>query len=286
MIFPFRDDVPSQRTPVVTYAIIGLNAAFFLWTLPMGSENRQLLALHYGFVPARLAQLTDPRPIKVNLQLLSERPHLRVQEVAPQQVELQPEPVQILATLLTAMFLHAGWLHLLGNMWFLWIFGDNVEDRLGHVAFAFLYLGGGVVASLCHGWMTTDPLVPVIGASGAVAAILGAYAITWPTARIHSIVVLVIFVTIFELPALVVLGFWFVTQLLEARNALNQGVDGGVAWWAHVGGFLFGLLLMKILTIGSTPPAAHGDHFKEQWMERHGRRPRRLEDWDAEEEGA
>jgi hypothetical protein len=102
-------------------------------------------------------------------------------------------------------------------------------------------------------------------------------------ARIHSIVVLVIFVTIFELPALAVLGFWFVTQLLEARNALNQGVDGGVAWWAHVGGFVFGLLMMKILTIGSAPPTPHGDHFKEQWMERHGRRPRRLEDWDAEE---
>ena len=283
MIFPFRDDVPSQRTPLVTYAIIALNVVSLLWVSQLGSLDRQLLAVHYGFVPARLSQLTNPQPVVVDIQRLAQLPHLPGPVAVRQPVQLDPVRSQILASLLTALFLHAGWLHLLGNMWFLWIFGDNVEDRLGHVAFACLYLGGGVVASLCHGWMTADPLVPVIGASGAVAAVLGAYAITWPLARIHSIVVLVIFVTIIELPALVVLGFWFLTQLLEAGNALNQGVDGGVAWWAHVGGFVFGVVWMQVLSIGAPPPTPHGDHFKEEWMERHGRRPRRLEDWDTED---
>jgi rhomboid family protein len=283
MILPFRDDVPSQRTPVVMYLVIVLNFVSLLWTLQLGPVNHQLVSVYYGFIPARLGQLTDPRPVVVDIQGLAQLPHLRAPVAVRQPVQLAPDRIEILATLLTSLFLHAGWLHFLGNMWFLWIFGDNVEDRLGHVAFACLYLGGGVVASLCHAWMTSDPLVPVIGASGAVAAVLGAYAITWPMARVHSIVVLVIFVTIFELPALVVLGFWFLTQLLEARNALNQGVDGGVAWWAHVGGFVFGAVCMKAYSLGAPPPTPHGDHFKEAWMERHGRRPRPLEDWDAEE---
>jgi len=285
MILPFRDDVPSQRTPVVTYAIIALNFVSLLWTLQLGPAGRQMMSVKLGFIPARLSQLSDPRPIKIDIQDLAELPHLRVPGERPpvQHVQLAPDRGEILSTLLTSMFLHAGWLHFLGNMWFLWIFGDNIEDRMGHIAFACLYLGGGVVASVCHGWMTSNPLVPVIGASGAVAAVLGAYAITWPFARIHTIVVLIIFVTIIELPALVVLGFWFLTQLLEARNALNQGMDGGVAWWAHIGGFIFGAVCMQAYSLGAPPPTPHGDHYKEDWMQRHGRPTRRQEDWDAED---
>jgi len=254
-MIPIRDTLRTRRVPFVNYALVALCALAFLYELRAGADIDAFVNEH-ALVPSRFVALVGRHGVF---------------------------DLALYAPFVSSMFLHAGFAHFAGNMLFLWIFGDNVEDRLGHVAFACLYLGGGVVASLCHGWMTADPLVPVIGASGAVAAVLGAYAITWPLARIHSIVVLVIFVTIIELPALVVLGFWFLTQLLEAGNALNQGVDGGVAWWAHVGGFVFGVVWMQVLSIGAPPPTPHGDHFKEEWMERHGRRPRRLEDWDTED---
>ena len=151
------------------------------------------------------------------------------QQVMP--VVLKPDRGQIYLTLLTAMFLHGGWFHLIGNMWFLWIFGDNVEDRLGHFGFAVLYLVGGILASLCHWFMQPDSTLPVIGASGAVAAVLGAYTITWPFARVHSLVFLVIFFTVVELPALVVLGFWFIEQLVAALAIKNRLATEGVAWW-------------------------------------------------------
>jgi membrane associated rhomboid family serine protease len=155
------------------------------------------------------------------------------------------------------MFLHGGWMHLLSNMWFLWLFGNNVEDRLGHVVYLVFYLLGGLAALFCH-WLT-DPAsaVPVIGASGAVAAVLGAYAITFPFARIRTLVFLLVFVTIVDLPALLVLGVWFLGQLLEARASLNLEVDGGVAFMAHVGGFVAGLILMPLLG-GTRPPEDEG----------------------------
>ena len=146
-------------------------------------------------------------------------------------VNLPPDRGAIYASLITAMFLHGGWIHLLGNMWFLWIFGDSVEDRLGHFGFAVLYLVGGVLASLCHWFMQPASTLPLIGASGAVAAVLGAYTITWPFARVHSLVFLLIFFTVIELPALVVLGFWFIEQLLAARAVEQRMATEGVAWW-------------------------------------------------------
>ncbi|HEV3340298.1 MAG TPA: rhomboid family intramembrane serine protease [Pirellulales bacterium] len=253
MIFPFGDDVPSRRPPVVTCAIIAVNVLALVWVELLPPLDHELVLIERGFIPVRLVQALRGRPLVIEVEDLARVPHLRAPVVLKKQIELPADRRAIFGSLVTALFLHGGWLHLLGNMWFLWIFGNNVEDRLGHFVYALFYLGGGLVANLCH-WLS-DPAsqVPVIGASGAVAAVLGAYAVTWPWAHIRCVVVLVIFVTVIELPALVVLGFWFFTQVLEATQKVPIGMHGGVAFWAHIGGFLAGMALMPLLR-GPSPP--------------------------------
>lgn len=246
MLLPFHDDNPTRRTPWATCTIIAINVAAFLWTLQLSSLQQQQLFFQSGFVPARLTHLEQPKPIPVAGQ--------RNLVLAPM------PPQQVLLSLLTCMFLHGGWLHLLGNMWFLWVFGNNVEDRLGTVPYLAFYLVGGILASLCH-WLlvrgSPAATMPVVGASGAVAAVLGAYAITWPWARVHTLVFLLIFVTVIDLPALLVLGVWFAGQLLSVVTA-DPNTTANVAFWAHIGGFLAGMLLMPLLTelLGSD----HDDH--------------------------
>jgi membrane associated rhomboid family serine protease len=268
MIFPFGDDVPSYRPPVVTYAIIGLNVLALLWVDLLPPIDHELVMIERGFIPARMAQALRGRPLVVEVQELAQHPHLHFPVEVKRQIELPANRRAIIGSLITSLFLHGGWLHLLGNMWFLWIFGNNVEDRLGHFVYALFYLGGGVLASLCH-WLS-DPVsdVPVIGASGAVATVLGAYAVTWPWAHIRCVVLLVIFLTVIELPALVVLGFWFLTQVLEATHQVEIGMQGGVAFWAHIGGFLAGMVLMPLLR-GPAPPTrprpVQYDFHDDQW---------------------
>ena len=261
MIFPLHDENPTRRTPFFTFAIIGVNAVVFLGSLQLSVPDRTVLWYARGFVPARIAQLADPKPVVVDLPVQAPQP-LRPGVVEVRRLEFQPVRGQILLSLLTCMFLHGGWLHLVGNMWFLWVFGNNVEDRLGHVAFLVFYLLGGLVASACH-WMT-GPLstTPVIGASGAVATMLGAYAITWPWARVKSLVFLFVIVTVVDLPALLVLGVWFLLQLISATNA-DLEMGGGVAWWAHVGGFLTGMLLMPFVSalLSATDESAGPDQL-------------------------
>lgn len=254
MFFPFGDDVPARRRPVVTGTLIAINVLALLAIEFKPAGARQWFVIEHGFVPARLAQLIGGRPLVVDVEVLARQPHLALPVVVHKRVELPADRRQIVTTLLTSLFLHGGWLHLLGNMWFLWIFGDNVEDRLGHVGFALFYLAGGTLANLCH-WLS-DPQsgVPVIGASGAVATVLGAYAITWPLAHVRCLVVLIIFVTVVDLPALAVLGFWFVTQVLEASHQFRLGIQGGVAFWAHIGGFLAGMAAMPWLARPPAPP--------------------------------
>lgn len=247
MIFPFGDDVPARRAPIVTCAIIVVNVAALLWVELLGSLDHELVLVERGFIPARLGQMVDGRPIAVEVEDLARHPHLNVPVVVKRQFQLPADRRAILGSLITSLFLHGGWLHLLGNMWFLWVFGNNVEDRLGHVLYAIFYLGGGVLASLCHWWSDPMSQVPVIGASGAVATVLGAYAVAWPWAHIRCLLVLVIFVTVVELPALLVLGFWFLTQVMEASHKVQLGMQGGVAFWAHIGGFLAGMGLMPLL---------------------------------------
>jgi membrane associated rhomboid family serine protease len=169
--------------------------------------------------------------------------------IAPRKIAvLRPDPGEILLSLLTCMFMHGGWLHLIGNMWFLWLFGNNVEDRLGHVSYLIFYLVGGFIGSFAHWAINPESTSAVIGASGAVAAVLGAYAITWPWARVHTLIFIIIFIDVIDVPALGVLGLWFLLQLIEAHGQLGLNVSGGVAWWAHVGGFVAGMVLMPLLS--------------------------------------
>ena len=229
-----------------------------VWLIRLPGPEQAVAPFQYGFVPARIRQLQNDQPLVIDLNAMAQKRHLPLVGGAPAEIRIEAQPLSILLSLLTCMFLHGGWLHLIGNMWFLWIFGDNVEDRLGHVWYLLFYLAGGLLASTCH-WLTDpDSVTPVIGASGAVATILGAYAVTWPTAKVRTLVFLGIFITTVDLPSLAFLGLWFVMQLVEAGMARGVGVGGGVAWWAHVGGFLAGVVLMPLL-FGSWGRKSRGD---------------------------
>jgi membrane associated rhomboid family serine protease len=157
-------------------------------------------------------------------------------------------------TLLTSMFMHGGLLHIAGNMLFLWIFGNNIEDAMGRATFVLFYLGGGLAATLVQTLIDTDSTSPSIGASGAVAAVLGGYALLYPRARVVTLIIIIVFITIVELPALLVLGLWFLLQLYYGSAELTQPLGGGgVAYWAHIGGFVFGLALVKLLARRENP---------------------------------
>ena len=199
----------------MTLNLIALNVAVFAYELSLGSALEGFLRT-YGVVPSRLAEGWTWTPI------------------------------------LTSMFLHGGWLHLILNMWFLWIFGDNVEDRLGHARYLLLYLAAGVAAVVAHVTANPDSAVPTVGASGAIAGVLGAYFVAYPRARVTTLIPIFVFIHIADLPAWVVLGMWFVLQFLSGALAVGttQASAGGVAWWAHIGGFGAGVLLMPLLSIG------------------------------------
>lgn len=223
-MFPFRDRIQSRSTPWWTYAIIAANVAVFAYELSLSRPALERLFHTWG--------------------------------VAPQRVPLEGgDPAAWLAIVgpaLVSMFLHGGWLHLILNLWYLWIFGDNVEDRLGHSRYLALYLGAGLAATAAHVVANPGSPVPTVGASGAIAGVLGAYAITYPRARVEAIIPLFIFIHIVEVPAWLMLGFWFVIQFASGAAALatTQASAGGVAWWAHVGGFVAGIALMGLLSVG------------------------------------
>jgi len=207
-MIPLRDTQRSYSTPIVTLLIIAVNAAVFLFELSLDPWSRNHLMATYGLVPARL--------------------HL--------------------VSFLTSMFLHGGWLHIIGNMWFLWIFGDNIEDILGHVQYLFFYLVCGFAAAATQIALSPDSWVPTIGASGAIAGVMGAYLIKFPHSRIQALVFIFILFTTVELPAAWFLLYWFVLQLFSGAGALeNARANQGVAWFAHVGGFIAGIVLVKIL---------------------------------------
>jgi hypothetical protein len=220
-MIPLRDANPSRGVPLVTLALIALNTLVFLYELTLPQARLQRLVFTFGLVPERLTTFAA-------------RPDISFGD----------------ATLpfLTSMFLHGDWLHLLGNMWFLWIFGDNVEDHLGHLRFLLFYLLCGLAASMAHLVFNWNSTIPTLGASGAIAGVLGAYLLLFPGARILTLVP-VFFVWLMELPAYVILIYWFVLQVLRgaATSLAETTAGGGVAWWAHVGGFVAGLALVKIV---------------------------------------
>ena len=202
-MIPLRDVIPSRTTPFVTLTIIVLNAAAWLFEINLSSDVLPLFLRAYGVVPA---------------------------------------DVQV-PTLVTSMFLHGSWSHVIGNMWYLWIFGDNVEDRLGHGRFIVFYFLCGIAAALGQVWMDPTSTLPTIGASGAIAGVMGAYFVLFPKSRVLTLIPLIIFWEIIELPAIFLLGFWFVLQLVSAGAlAGSANVGGGVAFAAHVAGFITGLI--------------------------------------------
>jgi membrane associated rhomboid family serine protease len=156
----------------------------------------------------------------------------------------------LFAPFITSMFLHGGWLHLIGNMWYLWIFGPGVEDRLGHFRFFIFYMLCGIGAGIVHTIMNANATIPTVGASGAIAGVLGAYVVSYPLARVLTLVPIFIFIQFIEIPAIIVLGFWFLMQFLSGTASLAVSTSantGGVAWWAHIGGFIMGIILVKLL---------------------------------------
>ena len=218
MVFavPLYDDNPTARDPIVTYLLIGLCVGAFLWQL---EQNEGAVLYTYGMVPARLFGLWHPR--------------------AAYQV------IPAWMTLLTSMFLHGGWFHLIGNMLLLWIFGNNIEDVLGRWRFLFFYLCCGVVAALAQAFSSYGAHVPMVGASGAIAGVLGAYLLLYPSANVHVFIWIVIFFRIVNIPAWILLGLWFALQLLSGLTR-SPGAPG-VAFWAHVGGFVSGVILITWL---------------------------------------
>jgi membrane associated rhomboid family serine protease len=241
-VFPLKDDIPTRRFPVLTVAIIAINVvAFFLFQgaeLSFGGaavdeEN----AVEYGAIPY---EITHPGE-----QCVAVGDGSALRCGAGEGLGLAPTWL----TVLTSMFMHGGLLHIAGNMLFLWIFGNNIEDSMGRLRFVAFYLLGGAVAVLAQTAIDPSSPVPTIGASGAVAAVLGAYALLYPRARVVTLVFIVFIFTVIELPALLVLGLWFLLQLFSASAELAapiEGAGGGVAYFAHIGGFVFGLLLIRL----------------------------------------
>jgi membrane associated rhomboid family serine protease len=215
-MIPIRDTIRAETYPVVNSFIIAVNVLFFLVELSQGPRLNKFIYT-YGLVPARYAI-----------------PQISAYFTTGQQV----------VSFITFMFLHGGFFHLLGNMWFLYIFGDNVEDRLGHFRYLVFYLLCGLASGLSHLVINWHSKVPTIGASGAIAGVMGAYFILYPKAKVLTLVPIFFFFQFFELPAFVFLGIWFLFQFLSAAGASVQA--GGIAWWAHVGGFVFGVTFLKL----------------------------------------
>ena len=235
-MFPLKDDIPTRSFPIVTAVLIGLNVLMFFVFQQAYFGSQEVFdtrVIEYGAIPYEIIHPGD-QCVAVGGQI----------GCGPD-IEGQPATW---VTILTSMFMHGGLLHLGGNMLFLWVFGNNIEDSMGKVRFVAFYLLGGLVAVLAQTGIDPDAAIPTIGASGAVAAVLGGYALLYPRARIVTLIFIIIFFTIVELPALFVLGAWFVLQAINGVGdvASPAAGGGGVAYFAHIGGFLFGLITVKL----------------------------------------
>ena len=208
-MFPLRDDRPTYTAPIVTTLLIVACTLVFLYELMLDDYSRNYFVVHYGVVPA----------------------HLRLE------------------TLFTSMFLHGGWSHIIGNMLFLWAFGKSLEDAMGHSKFLAFYLSCGVISALVHVFFNYFSRVPTVGASGAIAGVMGAYLLKFPRSNIRTLVFIFVFVTTVDIPAMFILLYWFVWQLFSGYGSIAhaQITDAGVAWFAHIGGFIAGMILIKVM---------------------------------------
>ena len=218
-MIPIRDTIPSKTYPVVNYVIIGINVVVLLFEKSLGANLDRFVYI-YGLVPARYSEPQISSYFTTGQQILS---------------------------WFSFMFLHGGYLHLLGNMWFLYIFGDNVEDRLGPFRYLAFYLLCGITSGLSHLLFNFHSNMPTIGASGAIAGVMGAYLILHPHSKILTLIPIIFIPWFIEIPAFFFLGFWFVLQFLSATG--SHGNLGGIAWWAHIGGFVFGIVFLKIFLL-------------------------------------
>ncbi len=228
-MFPLRDENPTELVPVVTVVIIAFNVLVWLLVQQAGAGNGFLASLcTYGAIPADITGSLAPGAL----------------------IQLTPEVACRTAglgwlTLFSSMFMHGGWMHLIGNMWFMWVFGNNIEDSMGHVRFIVFYLLCGLLAALAHIVTAPGSTVPTVGASGAISGIMGAYLVLYPRVRVYTLFFLFVIVRVFPLPAWVLLIQWFALQLLSGVGSF--GVEGGgVAFWAHIGGFVAGVALIKL----------------------------------------
>lgn len=219
-MIPLRDINPTRRFPIITVTLIAVNTLVFIYELNLSDRALNELIMTAGVIPYHVTH---------SFGLPAAR------------------------DLITSMFLHGGWMHLLSNMLYLWIFGNNIEDVLGPFRFTFFYLLCGVVASLAQVVVNTNSGIPTIGASGAVAGVLGAYILLFPNARVQSLVFVFYFIRFVEIPAVIVLGFWFILQFFNGLTSLGVPGMGGVAYFAHIGGFVAGMALIHFLRIGQSP---------------------------------
>ncbi len=238
-MIPLRDDIPLRIVPIITRATIGMCVLVFLWQLGQGRIGFQLLPYSFGVIPAIL---------------------LGDYSLPPELSRVPPE-----MTLLTYMFLHGGWMHLLGNMLYLWVFGDHVEEAMGHGRFVVFYLLCGIAAALGQAQLQPASEIPMIGASGAVSGVLGAYLLLYPHARVLVVIPFGFFAELIRMPALFVLGMWFLFQVLS--SLLESGQQGGVAWFAHIVGFIAGMVLIPLFKRRWVRLFQSGQHYR-SWHER------------------
>ncbi len=239
-MFPIQDSIPSRSVPVVTRALILINVVVFFFELSLSRESIIQLFYLFGVVPARF---TDPEwAASIGF------------------------PIGSYWSLLTHQFLHGGWLHIVANMWTLWIFGDNVEDRMGPLRFIIFYLVCGVLAALTQVLVTPDATIPSVGASGAIAGVLGAYLLFFPTARLIVLIPILFFPFFFELPAVIFLVLWFFIQLFSGTAMLASPQQvGGIAFWAHIGGFIAGMLLCRFFVRRPVRRRLQPDEYGLEW---------------------
>ncbi|HQL39027.1 MAG TPA: rhomboid family intramembrane serine protease [Anaerolineaceae bacterium] len=228
-MLPLRDTLRARRVPVVTWGIVILNVLVFFYELSLSPAGLEQMIRKYALLPSALS--------------------------------LQDASTWF--PLLSHMFMHGGWVHFLSNMWILVIFGDNVEDRMGSFKYLVFYLVGGIAAALIQFFLTSDPTLPMVGASGAIAAVMGAYLLFFPWARVHTFIPVFIFPWFIQVPAVIFLGLWFVTQLFSGVLTLapqTASAEGGVAWWAHIGGFAFGLVMAGVFA-SRKKPRTYADEY-------------------------
>jgi membrane associated rhomboid family serine protease len=253
-VIPYRDENETVHPPVITLALIALNT--LVWIGVQGAGAAQMLAAsvcNYGLIPGELTLLARPGS---GFEMGDGLACLVDPGRAPEHI-------------LYSMFLHGGWMHLIGNMWFLWLFGNNVEDSMGHLRFLVFYLLCGVAAALAQVLSIPDSIMPMVGASGAIGGVMGAYVRLYPHARVFTLVPIGFFITSLALPAWVMLGYW---MLLQVFGGLGGSAEGGVAFWAHIGGFLAGFLLVKTFSRPDYVAAHQSRHWRPRRVGMQGRR--------------